>query len=110
MQNNFGLGLSGQFCDLEAYEEAGNLIIKLLLPITTFSTRLEAFLLPLIVSMQSTKLLDISSWRINPIDLNCPQRIDVLLGVELYHLNRGLVELAGNLRTLQNTAWLGDCQ
>ncbi|XP_075167641.1 uncharacterized protein LOC142239749 [Haematobia irritans] len=76
-----------------------------------FSTRLEAFVLPQIITSQPAQFIHFDKWLItNNVTLadptfNRPGKIDNLLGAEYYHqlLAIGQIQLADNLPILQNT-------
>ncbi|XP_073814297.1 uncharacterized protein [Musca autumnalis] len=81
--------------------------------INNYSTRLEAFVLPRILSPQPSQFINIEDWSI-PKNLtladpafNRPDKIDILLGAEHYHelLSIGQIKLAKNLPTMQNTVF-----
>ncbi|XP_075162846.1 uncharacterized protein LOC142235479 [Haematobia irritans] len=76
-----------------------------------FSMRLEAFVLPQIITPQLAQFIHIDKWLIpNNVTLadptfNRPGKIDILLGAEYYHqlLAIGQIQLGDNLPILQNT-------
>ncbi|XP_075150824.1 uncharacterized protein LOC142224932 [Haematobia irritans] len=76
-----------------------------------FSSRLEAFVLPQIITPQPAQFIHIDKWLIpKNITLadptfNRPGKIDILLGAEYYHqlLAIGQIQLGDNLPILQNT-------
>ena len=77
----------------------------------TFSTRLEAFVIPQIISAQPSRNIDISTWKI-PENLELadpyfhrPEKIDILIGAEHYHhlLHPEQLLLGSCLPLLQNT-------
>lgn len=76
-----------------------------------FSTHLEAFVLPQIISPQPAQPFTIDKWSIpsNVVladpTFNRPEKIDILLGAEFYHqlLTIGQIKLADDLPLLQNT-------
>ncbi|XP_075150571.1 uncharacterized protein LOC142224671 [Haematobia irritans] len=76
-----------------------------------FSSRLEAFVLPQIITPQPAQFIHIDKWQIpknvtlaDPT-FNRPGKIDILLGAEYYHqlLAIGQIQLGDNLPILQNT-------
>lgn len=76
-----------------------------------FSTRLEAFVLPEIISPQPSRYIDVSTWNI-PNDVQLadpffyrPGKIDILIGAEHYHhfLKPEQITLGNRLPLLQNT-------
>lgn len=85
--------------------------VKLQSCIGNFSTRLEAFVIPQIISAQPSRNLDVSAWNIpEGIELADPffyksEKIDVLIGAEHYHhLLQPEQRLLGEcLPLLQNT-------
>ncbi|XP_073820558.1 uncharacterized protein [Musca autumnalis] len=81
--------------------------------INNYSTRLEAFVLPRILSPQPSQFINVEDWSI-PKNLtladpafNRPDKIDILLGAEHYHelLSIGQIKLAKDLPTMQNTVF-----
>ncbi|XP_075162920.1 uncharacterized protein LOC142235554 [Haematobia irritans] len=76
-----------------------------------FSSRLEAFVLPQIITPQPAQFIHIDKWLIpKNITLadptfNRPGKIDILLGAEYHHqlLAIGQIQLGDNLPILQNT-------
>lgn len=81
--------------------------------INNFSTRLEAAVLPQIISPQPSQSINIEEWPIPKTivladpNFNLPDKIDVLLGAEFYHqlLITGQITLGEDLPTLQNTVF-----
>jgi len=79
--------------------------------IGSFSTRLEAFVIPQIISAQPSRNIDVSKWNIpNHLELadphfNQPEKIDVLIGAEHYHhlLQPEKLSLGDCLPLLHNT-------
>lgn len=78
-----------------------------------FSAKIEACVLPHIVSMQPSQVLDVSNWGI-PKNLSLadpnffiPGPIDLLIGAEFYYqlLSIGQIKLGTDLPTLQNTVF-----
>ncbi|XP_073821396.1 uncharacterized protein [Musca autumnalis] len=81
--------------------------------INNYSNRLEAFVLPRILSPQPSQFINIEDWSL-PKNLtladpafNRPDKIDILLGAEHYHelLSIGQIKLAKDLPTMQNTVF-----
>ncbi|XP_055918507.1 uncharacterized protein LOC129950600 [Eupeodes corollae] len=79
--------------------------------INGFTATIEALVIPQITGLLPDKKIDIKGWNIpNNINLsdphfNVPQRIDLLLGVDLFYtlLCVGQIKLGSNLPALQNT-------
>lgn len=81
--------------------------------INGFSTPLEAFVLPRIISPQPSQFINTDNWSL-PKNLvladptfNRPDKIDILLGAEHYHqlLSIGQIKLSEQLPLLQNTVF-----
>lgn len=77
-----------------------------------FSTRMEAFVIPQIISNQPSRDLNIKNWQI-PTDISLAdpeffksEKIDVLIGAEFYHslLRPEQIEIGSNRPLLQNTS------
>lgn len=87
--------------------------VKLQSRVSDFTSQLEAFILPQIVSPQPSQYLYVVLWHIpKNISLakphfNQPQRIDVLLGAQFYHqlLSIGKIHLGDHLPSMQNTVF-----
>jgi len=114
--NKLSLSTSkAQLCMEGVGRQAGNSNLRVNLDLQSrngdFSTRIEAFVMPQIVSAQPSRNLDVSTWNIpKNIELADPyfyksEKIDVLIGAEHYHqlLRPEQLSLGDRLPLLQNT-------
>ncbi|XP_055386622.1 uncharacterized protein LOC129615436 [Condylostylus longicornis] len=118
LQKKLGLDAIGESLDIHGVgncqvQSRSRLNVKIMSKTSMFDTSIEANVIRSITTCQPQKYIDISQWpipasiKLADPQFNSPQKVDMLLGVEMYAecVNGGQLKLGANLPILQKTVF-----